>query len=506
MRKKQILSLFLAFLTIAQISLTACSNTGSAEEQPGGTAPSANQNADAAKDPAETRIDPGLPEKDFGGYEFRMLGKGTSNSHWKSMDLTAEELTGDAINDAVFQLNLNVAEKYKVNFVEYAVSDYFNQGKEFTTSVLANADDYDMAALKPDGVVSSFISNGYVVELGTVPYMNLSQPWYDQNMIRQMSIGGKLYLVMGDMLTMDNDAIGAVFFNKKLAGNYQLENLYTMVDEGRWTIDKMTAFAETAAQDINGDGVMKPMDDVWGALTEYSTTFALNSGAGVTMISKNECDLPILTAGDEQYTNMYEKVLKLQNNWDIALYAESVGGYSDVWAECLDVIFESDRALFNICWMNRASLFRDMETDFGIIPLPKYDEAQDGYHSFVSMYCANSIEIPKTAPDLERTGIIIEALSCESKYLLTPAYYDKTLKSKESRDVESSRMLDVIFATTIYDLGYMFNWGGICSAVGSMVGTAGGDISGYASALQKSNKSITKNLEKDIKAITNVAE
>jgi hypothetical protein len=238
-----------------------------------------------------------------------------------------------------------------------------------------------------------------------------------------------------------------------------------------------------------------------GRPTEYSTTFALNSGAGVTMISKDENDLPIVSAGDERYANMYEKVLKLQNNWDIALYAEAVGGYSDVWAECLDVIFESDRALFNICWMNRASLFRNMETDFGIIPLPKYDEGQDSYHSFVSMYCANSIEIPKTAPDLERTGIIIEALSCESKYLLTPAYYDKTLKSKESRDEESSRMLDVIFATTIYDLGYMFNWGGICSAVGSMVGKAGGDISGYASALQRSNKSITKNIEKDMKAI-----
>ncbi len=506
MKRTRITAFLLALLLTVQITLTACSNAGGTEEPNGGaSAPSANTNTEAAA-PEETRIDPGLPERDFAGYDFRMLGKGTSNSHWKSMDLTAEELTGDAINDAVFQRNLNVAEKYKVNFVEYAVSDYFNQGKEFTTSVLANADDYDMAALKPDGVVSSFISNGYVVELGTVPYMNLSQPWYDQNMIRQMSIGGKLYLVMGDMLTMDNDAIGAVFFNKKLAGNYQLDNLYTMVDEGRWTIDKMTAFAETAAQDINGDGVMKPMDDVWGALTEYSTTFALNSGAGVTMISKDEADLPIVSARDERYANMYEKVLKLQNNWDISLYAESVGGYSDVWAECLDVVFESDRALFNICWMNRASLFRDMETDFGIIPLPKYDEAQDGYHSFVSMYCANSIEIPKTATDLERTGIIIEALSAESKYLLTPAYYDKTLKSKESRDVESSRMLDVIFATTIYDLGYMFNWGGICSAVGSMVGTAGGDISGYASALQKSNKSITKNLEKDIKAITNVAE
>ena len=157
--KIKITAILLALLMLAQVSLTACSNAGGTEEQTGGTtAPSANANPDDGADPAETRIDPGLPEKDFGGYDFRMLGKGTSNSHWKSMDLTAEELTGDAVNDAVFQRNELVSERYGVNFVEYAVGDYFNQGKEFTNSVLANADDYDMAALKPDGVVSSFIS------------------------------------------------------------------------------------------------------------------------------------------------------------------------------------------------------------------------------------------------------------------------------------------------------------------------------------------------------------
>jgi hypothetical protein len=266
MNRTRITAGALALLTLAQLSLSACSNKGTgAEEEQKSEASNPSANVSQEEQEQETRIDPGLPEKDFGGYDFRMLGKGTSNSHWKSMDLTAEELTGDAINDAVFQRNATVSDRYNVKFVEYAVGDYFNQGKEFTNSVLSNADDYDMAALKPDGVVSSFISNGYVIELGTVPYLNLSQPWYDQNMIRQMSLDGKVFLVMGDMLTMDNDAIGAVFFNKKLAGNYNLENLYTLVDEGRWTIDKMTEFSEVAAQDINGDGAMKPMDDVWGA-------------------------------------------------------------------------------------------------------------------------------------------------------------------------------------------------------------------------------------------------
>ena len=66
------------------------------------------------------------------------------------------------------------------------------------------------------------------------------------------------------------------------------------------------------------------------------------------------------------------------------------------------------------------------------------------------------------------------------------------MKSKASRDEESAAMLDVIFNTRIYDLGYMFNWGSIYSSVGSLVGTEGQDISGYASSMKKSNKAINK--------------
>ena len=165
----------------------------------------------------------------------------------------------------------------------------------------------------------------------------------------------------------------------------------------------------------------------------------------------------------------------------------------------MDATFQSDRALFNICWLNRASLFREMETDFGISPMPKYDEAQENYASFVHMYCANTIAVLKTGQNFERTGVILEALSAESMYGLTEAYYEKTLKSKASRDEESSAMLDVIFGTRIYDLGYIFNWGSIYSSVGSMAGVNGQDISGYSSTMKKANKAINKAIKDAVK-------
>ena len=507
--KLRLISLILC-AAILSGSFVSCSE-GTEEDTTEDTASVANSDASeetaeaAAETESETESEteennPDLPEVNYDGYTFRMLSKGKLSAHWSSKDLTAEEMTGEAINDAVYERNSYVGEKYGVEFVEYSVADYYNQQNEFSQSVQAGSDDYDMAALKPEAVVSSFIEKGYLIDLKTVPYMDLSRSWYDQNSIEQMSLGGKVFSVMGDMLTMDDDATAAIFFNKTLASSNGLPDLYEMVNEGTWTIDKLTEYAAIAAKDANGNGTMDAEDDVWGALSEYATTFALISGSGYTMITKDENDVPTDTSMDEHYVAMYEKVLKLQNNWDITLYAEGVSGIADIW-KCMDITFQSDRALFNVCWLNRASVFREMETDFGIIPMPKYDEAQENYHSFVHMYCANCIIVPITNPNLEKTGVIIEALSAASVNTLKPAYYEKTLKGKGARDEESSNMLDIIFATRIFDLGYMFNWGQIYSSVGSLAGKDGGDISGYSSKMQKTAKLVSKTINKTMEQI-----
>ncbi len=504
--KKRLLAAFLCAV-ICMGQLASCSNNEAEGDKNPDTSsnnvenPTTDNTNGGAEEETEEKIRPNLPETKYDGYSFRMLGKGDSMLHWQSKDLTAEEMNGEPINDAVYKRNSIVSEQFDVKFVEYDVADYFNQQAEIARSAQSSTDEYDIATLKPEGVVSSFISNGYLMNLYDIPYMDLTKPWYDQNSIKQMSLGGKVYAVMGDMLTMDDDATAAVFFNKKLAAANSLPNLYEMVHNGTWTIDKLTEYAATAANDVNGDGEMDEKTDTWGALSEYASTFALISGCGKTMITKDESDTPANTATDEQYMAMYEKVLKLQNNWDVTLYAESVSGYSDVWTECMDVTFQSDRALFNICWLNRASLFREMETDFGILPMPKYDETQEDYHSFVHMYCANCIIVPKTNSNFERTGVIVEALSAESTDTLKPAYYEKTLKSKGARDEESSAMLDIIFDTRIFDLGYMFNWGGIYSQVGSLAGKEGQDITGYASTMGKINKSLNRAIKQTMEKV-----
>jgi hypothetical protein len=139
-----------------------------------------------------------------------------------------------------------------------------------------------------------------------------------------------------------------------------------------------------------------------------------------------------------------------------------------------------------------------METDFGILPLPKYDEEQEQYHDLVSLWAANMISVPKSLSDQERTGIIIEALSAESMYTLTPAFYDVVLKTKAARDEDSAAMLDLIFEARAFELGNLYAWGGLLDLPGSLSATGKTDL---ASSLKSKISAAESAMKKTIDAL-----
>jgi hypothetical protein len=94
-----------------------------------------------------------------------------------------------------------------------------------------------------------------------------------------------------------------------------------------------------------------------------------------------------------------------------------------------------------------------METDFGILPYPKLTETQPNYYSRIEGASAATVPITADGAGLERTSVILEAMASASLREVIPAYYDVVLSVRAARDVESSEMLDIIFASRIFDLG-----------------------------------------------------
>ena len=491
---KKITSLLTALLMFSAL-VTACgADTAAVPSETASPAETAAEETTAAETepPRET---PDLPDRDFGGYDFHVLAKYGQNTYWVNRDIYAAEQNGEPINDAVFLRNSRIGEKYNFKVTEDAEnSDPASAAKK---SVLAGDDLYSMLAI---GITSyaSLATQGILMDWHKIPYIDLSRPWYDPNCTDSLSIAGRAYCASGDMLLMDKDATWSVLFNKKLASDMGLANLYQTVKDGKWTIDFMNTCLQDVSADIDGDGTQGP-DDKWGMIGEAWNTNAMIAGAGVRVFSKDENDMPYISMNTEKYYDVFEIASKINGDRSVTMLADWVNsGFTYVWEECIRKAFREDRALFYMCSVTISSYLRMMENDFGIITIPKYTESQDRYYDIISLGSGNGMAVPVTTRDAERTGIIIEALSAESKYTVIPAYYDVTLKTKLARDAESTEMLDLIFSSRVFELGLMFSWGDLFYLPGNMTGK---DTTAFASSVEKKISSAEKAMNKDIEKI-----
>ncbi|MCL2518571.1 MAG: hypothetical protein FWF15_08420, partial [Oscillospiraceae bacterium] len=275
--------------------------------------------------------------------------------------------------------------------------------------------------------------------------------------------------------------------------NYKLDDPYELVTNHKWTIDKFYEMSQNVSVDLNGDGKYYVLDDMFGFATENYNIFMFIIGAECRLAVKDSNDLPVLSTINDRFLTAYEKAVAIDKDISTVNAGRITGAVaSDPFYGGIIPAFNDGRILFYMGSMALVPMFRGMEQDFGILPIPKFDEAQDTYYTTMSVFNNGAIYIPTTNVNLERTGIILEALSAESLYTLRPAYYDMTLKDKFSRDNESSTMLDILFANRIIDIGSSYNFGGILELVRS-----GRDnfMSGYEALVSKANLEIEKVIE-----------
>jgi len=95
---------------------------------------------------------------------------------------------------------------------------------------------------------------------------------------------------------------------------------------------------------------------------------------------------------------------------------------------------------------------RNTDVNFGIVPLPKFDEAQENYMSMLSSQILLISNVDDA--ELEFIGTITEALSYESWKHVTPAVYESIFENKYLRDATSYEMYQQIRDSLVCD----FNW------------------------------------------------
>jgi len=445
---------------------------------------------ETAEETGNEKITPNLPNVNYNGDTFTFLvSEWDSNGYWGSYEIYAEEETGDAINDAVYRRNRTVEAKLNIDIKEVRSNDLNGLTQR---SVAADDPLYDCVMLRLGGA-ANLASNGYLLSIDQLPYIDLSKPWWDQN-ASNLSIGGKLFFTIGDIGIMDKDSMFIIMFNKTVAMNSGIENMYNLVRENKWTIDKFHSIIREVARDLNGDGEMG-FDDLAGLASSDFGINVLYYNTGETVTRKDADDYPYFTMNNERGILATEKAYEIITDKSATVLANELKGIANPWTDGINKMFQENRSLFLLAQITFIHRTRTMESDFGILPSPKLDEAQDKYYSSINPHVSSCVAVPVTARDKDKTSIVLEALTAESKYTLIPAYYDITITNKMMRDEESAEMLDLILSSRVFDLGFIFNWGDLGNLPLSFYPRGGNFVSTYEKREAKAIKDMEKTLE-----------
>ena len=439
-------AVFLAALLLAAtpVSLLSSCNKQSDDKQQENPQ-SGTENPDA--DPLEQAYSPNVPsDLKFDGQTFSVLIGSTGQVMY------AEEENSDLINDTVYRRNALIEERFGIdlNIVKTGV-DATGAGQseatqQFRTLIETGDKTYHAFMHVQHTGMPQMILEKYFVDWNTLPYVNLDEEWWYQNITKDLCFGDKIYVMTGDYARYV-DSIDCLVFNKDIFDDLGLEYPYQDVLDGTWTWDKFEELVALGADDLNGDGQMTFADDQWGLIGwVYELAPALLISTGYSPLEKDADNMPVLNQNVDEAHEIYGRI--------VDLFADG----QKSWAESNDYsgqinVFTEGRAMFKDTFLGGVTGFSEVEFDFGIIPYPKWDENSEYMNRSSNMTALTYI--PVTNTELELTGAVLEELAFQSAKELTPTYFDTVLTVKSTRDVESEAMLPIIknSARFLYD-GY----------------------------------------------------
>ncbi len=465
MKKKKLTSLLLALLMVLPAFAAGCSESSENNtdtKDAGGVTASADNGSVDAGDTAETEftramVKDDLPDDlDFGGQSQLVLAR---TKAWFTGEMYVEELNGETLNDAVYNRDITVENRLNV-VIDYSLVDDTNG--VVNKNVTAGADEVAIHVGSAVDTVQYGVNGNYYNLLGEHPiYLNLSQPWWSQYYTQQESVMGKAFFATGDLFTSLIKLSFVTYANMKLVNDYQLESPYELVRSGQWTFDKEMEMASLVHEDKNGNGVRDKADSYGMTLAGMIGLDVYWSAFDLTICEKDQNDVPSFSVDEEKMSAVLEKLYSYYIDCEYCWCPPNPD--SDKEQDEVAQMLAEDRILFTPLRIMHTDQIRDMESPYGLIPLPKWNEEQSNYYTFVhDQYSIGGI--PVSVQDPAMTSAVMEAMAAESYRYVTPAYYDVVLNGKYLRDADSSEMLELAMAGVKIDFGWIHTYSlGSCS-------------------------------------------
>lgn len=447
-----------ALLLLVSVLFASCSGAGGS-----GTDTSAPDSTEADTTVAESvDIYASLPEGDFDGYNFRMLQYEETTAVTAFCD--AKELNGEVINDDIYNRSRNVEQKLNVK-ISHTLETLANVNTIMSNAIIAGEDVYDTFWQHSTTTTQNFLSKGYLLDMSDISTLDFTEPWRNTTATEDISLGNKIFYAFGDINIQLYDFQSVISFNKDIVKSYSLDNPYDLVNGGSWTMDRFIEMGSEVSGDTNGNGIVDAEDMSGFGGYATATMFGFMHGADVSLFTKDKDGMPSYNGISAKFESVYDRYCAFFSN---KTYSHVNDNYTE--------IFSAGNMLFMSQGVGQLSLLRDIEPDYGIIPFPKYDEAQEGYISFITNQIQPTV-LPITNTDPERAGAILANLSAESYRLVRDDYFALLLNQKYVRDETSIEMLDLIYNSPArFELEHIYDWAAAQRIIASGFMTPGVNI------------------------------
>ncbi|MBE6613127.1 MAG: hypothetical protein E7632_11610 [Ruminococcaceae bacterium] len=473
---KSVLALILAQL----ILLASCGQEASSDDTTATTGSVTGESTDAvAEQPHYLTL-----EADFGGKTFTMLGV-ASKEHpfFQNFEIYVEEENGDVVNDAVFQRNQIIEEKYNVTIKQDLVEtpNAANNTaifKRIQTEIMTNDKTFD-AFFIPSRDAALVMQSDYCANLLDIDSIDMTESYWNQVMAEALTINDELLLASSDFSLVDKKRTYIVSYNRELLSTLSDADLPDMVREGTWTFDNFNKLASLASRDLDGNGEYD-WKDQWGIGMGAQNDVALFYAAmGGRVVEADKDGTPIIVADNERNTNIAEIIYRaFMETQTTAFNAKQNRVQTWIGSGCpvaaptsvASYLFQNGRSLFSCAVVQSLPSYSDVEgLDYGIVPFPKYDEQQKDYYTLFETWGALLMGIPVTSDDPEFPGFMLEVLSGYSTDTSYKAYVETASKIKYIYDEDSAEMLDIVYKGLMVDVGVMYNFGGIFNPIADLM-------------------------------------
>ncbi len=443
------------FTSVSAITANAAyvQNETVSAEQTVTTADTAEKNEKPSRSDSATgaQVRPGFEDVDFGGKTFTFAAPINHTDGWADYEVFAEE-GGEGLLDA------SIVERNDVLFELY--------------NCFVAVEDVDKGTLTNDFATNQnridILNGKYNIANKYGDYLNLqnldidfTQPWWDQGIINDLTVDGKLYAAVGAYSLTSFDSTWVMFFNKTvLKNNEKLAGVdpYELVKNNEWTLDKFYEIIKKAGNEDGDQSMTTGSGDIYGLVSSTFGIRGLYFGAGQGYSVKTDA-----ADGTSEFNHAFrdtavtatEKILDIYGN-DYA----TITSYTVVQSQ-----MHSNLTLFAPEVLRMASFYAGIEgdykeaVDFGILPHPKLSSEQENYKHNVDNHMIYTC-VPKTCTDIERIANFLEVYAYHSYFTVYNDYIE-LYGNTYTKDKESAEMVEIILQSRSFDLAYQFYWAGV---------------------------------------------